>query len=71
MSKVFVSVAMSLDGYLAPPDAPATLMGERWMKLQAWVFPTAAFRRLLGLGEGGETGVDDDHVQATIDVSAV
>jgi dihydrofolate reductase len=58
-------MSMSLDGFVAPPD-DSLLMGELWMKLQAWVFPTAAFRKLLGLGEGGETGVDDDHVAATL-----
>lgn len=64
--KVFVSMSMSLDGYVEPPDGPAGLMGELWMKLQGWVFPQAAFRQLLGLGEGGETGSDNALVEATL-----
>jgi dihydrofolate reductase len=65
MTRVFVSMSMSLDGFVAPPD-DSLLMGELWMKLQAWVFPPAAFRKLLGFGEDGETGVDNDHVEATL-----
>jgi dihydrofolate reductase len=66
MSKVFVSMSMSLDGYIEPPGGPEALMGEQWMKLQGWIFPQQAFRELLGLGDGGETGGDNQLVEATL-----
>ncbi len=54
--------AISLDGYGAGPnqgiDAP---LGEQGERLHEWVFETRTFRELQGL-DGGETGVDDDHV---------
>ena len=33
--KVFFSVSMSLDGFIAP-ESPEDLMGQQWMELQAW-----------------------------------
>jgi dihydrofolate reductase len=62
--KVFFSVSMSLDGYLAP-DSPEELMGQQWMELQQWVFPLRFTRENLHLGEGGEEGRDDDIARAT------
>src|SRR6185437_3140380 len=52
MSKVFVSVSVSLDGYLAPPgmdlehagDPAHQDWGAQWGKLQSWVYPTRFFR---------------------------
>lgn len=57
--KVFFSVSMSLDGFIAP-DSPDELMGQQWMELQQWVFPTRFFRENLKLCEGGEEGCDND-----------
>ncbi|HEX7095825.1 MAG TPA: hypothetical protein VF183_08065, partial [Acidimicrobiales bacterium] len=57
--KVFFNVSMSLDGYIAP-ESLSELMGQQWMELQAWLFPTRFFRENLKLGEGGEEGTDDD-----------
>ena len=59
--KVFFSVSMSLDGYIAP-ESLGELMGRQWMELQAWVFPLRFFRENLKLGEGGEEGRDNDIV---------
>jgi dihydrofolate reductase len=64
--KVFFSVSMSLDGYIAPGSL-GELMGEQWMELQQWVFPTRFFRQNLHLGEGGEEGRDNDIAQATFE----
>lgn len=61
---VFFSVSMSLDGFIAP-ESSDELMGKQWMELQQWVFPTRFFRENLGLGEGGEEGLDDDVVRRT------
>ena len=60
MSKVFVSMGISLDGCVAEPNRSIENMGsEGWMSLHRWVFAQKAFREHLGLGEGGETGEDN------------
>src|SRR6187399_691218 len=64
--KVFFSVSMSLDGYIAP-QSPEELMGQQWMELQAWLFPTRFMRANLQLGEGGEEGLDDDIARSTFE----
>ncbi|MFD5405218.1 dihydrofolate reductase family protein [Streptomyces griseorubiginosus] len=77
--KVFFSVTMSLDGFMAPEDVPAEVVFTpegrddprarrwlaKWSELQAWVFPLRWFRESLGLGEGGEEGLDNDFARAT------
>jgi dihydrofolate reductase len=62
--KVFFSVSMSLDGFIAP-DSPDELMGQQWMELQQWIFATRFMRERLHLGEGGEEGRDNDIARAT------
>jgi dihydrofolate reductase len=64
--KVFFSVSMSLDGFIAPASA-ADLMGQQWMELQQWVFPQRYFRENLKLGEGGEEGRDNDILRETFE----
>ena len=64
--KVFFSVSMSLDGFIAP-ESLGELMGQQWMELQQWVFPQRFFRENLGLGEGGEEGRDNDILRDTFD----
>ena len=64
--KVFFSVSMSLDGFIAP-DSPEELMGQQWMELQQWLFPLRFMRESLQLGEGGEEGRDDDIARATFE----
>jgi dihydrofolate reductase len=61
--KVFFSVSMSLDGFIAP-ESLSDLMGQQWMELQRWVFPLRFFRENLKLGNGGEEGRDNDIVRA-------
>ena len=77
--KVFFSVTVSLDGFMAPGDVPVGYVfspegqndprAQRWMakwsELQAWLFPQRWFRENLGLGEGGEEGIDNDIARAT------
>lgn len=80
--KVFFSVTMSLDGFIAPepvpvddelfaPDAQDRPDIRRWMgqwsELQAWAFPLRFFRENLKLGEGGEEGLDNDIARATFE----
>ena len=62
--KVFFSVSMSLDGFIAPGWL-GELMGQQWMELQQWIFPQRFFRENLKLGEGGEEGRDNDLLQET------
>ena len=64
--KVFFSVSMSLDGFIAPESAEE-LMGQQWMELQQWVFPQRFFRENLKLGEGGEEGRDNDILRETFE----
>lgn len=64
--KVFFSVSMSLDGFIAP-DSPEDLMGQQWMELHQWMFPTRFIRENLKLGEGGEEGRDNDIVRETFE----
>src|SRR6478735_3457247 len=53
--KVFFSVSMSLDGFIAPeqrmddPDVQRWM--AQWMELQQWIFPQRFFRENLKLGE--------------------
>jgi dihydrofolate reductase len=77
--KVFFSVTMSLDGFMAPEAVPVEDVFspedqndprvQRWMtkwsELQAWVFPLRFFRENLKFGEGGEEGLDNDIARAT------
>lgn len=73
MSKVFVNVALSLDGSMAPEgmtlehwDRPETHdWGAKWGALMAWMLGTRYFRENLHFGPGGETGPVDDLVRAT------
>lgn len=64
--KVFFSVSMSLDGFIAPESA-SELMGPKWMELQQWVFPQKFFRELLKLGPGGKEGRDNDILRDTFE----
>ncbi|MGW0021324.1 dihydrofolate reductase family protein [Rhodococcus sp. NPDC003382] len=64
--KVFFSVSMSLDGFIAP-ESLDDLMGRQWTELQQWVFPQRFFRENLKLGEGGEEGRDNDILRQTFE----
>jgi dihydrofolate reductase len=64
--KVFFSVTMSLDGFIAP-ESVEDLMGQQWMELQRWIFPQRFFRENLKLGEGGEEGRDNDVLRETFE----
>src|SRR3954452_22233750 len=64
--KVFFSVSMSLDGFIAP-ESLGELMGQQWMELHAWMFPQRFFRENLKLGAGGEEGRDNDIARETFE----
>lgn len=73
MSKVFFSVGMTLDGFIAPEGmdmAHANEPGYKdwlslWSDLQKWQFQQQFFRQNLKLGEGGETGRENSLLEAT------
>ena len=69
--KVFFSVTMSLDGFIAPEertdDPGAQRWTAQWMELQQWIFPLRFFRENLQLGEGGEEGRENDIVRETFE----
>jgi dihydrofolate reductase len=68
MSKVFVSMGISLDGYVAGPNRSLQNMGgDGWGSLHAWLFGQRVFREKLKLGEGGETGADNRFLEAIFD----
>src|ERR1700737_4477384 len=75
MSKVFFSVTMSLDGFIAPArmqlGVPVDEWLPQWMELQAYVFDQRFFRENLGLGEGGETGEDNRILEETYNRTGV
>src|SRR3979409_1569664 len=64
--KVFFSVSMSLDGFIAPGSL-GELMGQQWMELQQWAFRRRFFRENVRRGEGGEEGRDNDIARETFE----
>ena len=68
-SKVFFSVAMTLDGFIAPQDRAddpeLKQWMAQWMQLQQWAFKQRFFRENLKLGTGGEEGVDNAVAEET------
>jgi dihydrofolate reductase len=67
MPRFFLDISMSLDGFVAGPNAtleePLGVGGER---LHDWVLRLASWRETHGL-EGGETGPDDELVRVRSD----
>ena len=69
MSKLKVlAFTVSIDGYGAGPrqslEHPLGVGGE---SLHEWFFPTRTFKEMLGGGEGGSSGVDDDFARRSFD----
>jgi dihydrofolate reductase len=79
--KVFFSVTMSLDGYIAPVDGGASAAMQegrtddpayrrwmaQWSQLQSWALSQRFLRENLKFGEGGETGPDNDFLKRTFE----
>jgi len=74
MSKVFVNIALSLDGYMAPEGMTLEHWGQpeykswgaKWGELMAWLMNQQYMRENLKLGAGGETGPVNDMVSHTM-----
>lgn len=70
MSKVFVNIGLSLDGFMAPEgmtmENPGYKnWGAKWGALMAWLVNQQYFRENLKFGPGGETGPVNDLVRST------
>lgn len=77
MSKIFVNIGLSLDGYMAPEgmtmenwDSPEYKnWGAKWGAMMGWILKQQYFRENLQLGSGGETGPDNDMLRDTMERS--
>jgi hypothetical protein len=74
MSKVFISIGLSLDGYMAPDwmtmENPGYKnWGAKWGTTMSWILNQQYFRENLQLGAGGETGPVNDLVRSTTERS--
>lgn len=75
MSKVFVNMSLSLDGYIAPEgmdmahfsDPTYKNWGAKWGALMAWALNQKYLRETLKIGPGGETGPVNDMVRHTFE----
>ena len=73
MSKVFVNIGLSLDGYMAPEgmtmDNPQNKgWGAKWGAMMSWIINQQYFREnVLKFGPGGETGPVNDMVRNTFE----
>ena len=77
MSKVFVNIGLSLDGYMAPEGMAIEHWstpeyknwGAKWGSLMGWVMQQKYFREKLQFGPGGETGPVNDMLRHTMERS--
>lgn len=77
MSKVFVNIGLSLDGFMAPEGMSLEYWsqptykawGARWGALMSWVLQLQYFRENLKFGPGGETGEVNDLFRFTMERS--
>jgi dihydrofolate reductase len=75
MSKVFVNIGLSLDGYMAPEGMTMAHWttpqykdwGAKWGALMRWLISTQYFRDKLKFGPGGETGPVNDMARYTME----
>ncbi len=75
MSKTFINIGLSLDGYMAPEgmtlenwDRPdINDWGAKWGALMSWIFNQQYFQQKLKLGSGGETGPINDMLRHTFE----
>jgi len=62
MSKVFVDMGISLDGFIAGPNGgQKNPLGDNGLKIHEWMFNQKSFRSHLGM-EGGETNNADNDI---------
>lgn len=77
MSKIFINIGLSLDGYMAPEGMALEHWstpeykewGAKWGALMGWVLKLQYFRENLKFGPGGETGPVNDMLRHTMERS--
>jgi dihydrofolate reductase len=77
MSKVFVNIGLSLDGYMAPEGMAIENWskpehknwGAKWGSLMSWILKQQYFRENLMFSSGGETGPVNDMLRYTMERS--
>jgi dihydrofolate reductase len=77
VSKVFVNIGLSLDGYMAPEGMSLDNWstpeykdwGAKWGTMMSWVLKQQYFRENLKFGPGGETGPVNDMLRHTMERS--
>ncbi|MDO8827254.1 dihydrofolate reductase family protein [Methylophaga sp.] len=77
MSKVFVNIGLSLDGYMAPEGMTLENWGRpefkdwgaKWGAMMSWVLELQYFRENLKFGPRGETGPVNDMFRYTMERS--
>lgn len=75
MSKVFVNIGLSLDGYMAPDGMDMAHFGDpgyknwgaKWGALMSWALNQQYLREKLKFGDGGETGPVNEMVRHTFE----
>jgi dihydrofolate reductase len=75
VSKIFVNIGLSLDGYMAPEgmaiehwETPEyKSWGAKWGALMGWLLRQRYFRENLKFGPGGDTGPVNDMVRHTME----
>jgi dihydrofolate reductase len=65
VSRVFFSVTVSLDGFMAPEWRSDEQWMNDWSRLQDYAFHQKFIRDNLKLGGGGETGIDNQILEET------
>jgi dihydrofolate reductase len=67
VTKLRLDITMSLDGFVAGPNASLEdPLGKGGMRLHEWAFAAASWRQQHGLS-GGETNADSDVIQESLD----
>lgn len=77
MSKIFVNIGLSLDGYMAPEGMSLEHWGTpeykdwgaKWGAMMSWILKQQYFRERLKFGPGGETGAVNDMLRHTMERS--
>src|SRR5688500_17112466 len=77
MSRIFVNIGLSLDGYMAPEgmslehwNTPGhKSWAAKWGALMGWILKQQYLRDRLKFGPGGETGAVNDMVRHTLERS--
>ena len=77
MSKIFVNIGLSLDGYMAPEGMTLEHWhspeykgwGTKWAAMMSWILELQYFREMLKFGPGGQTGQVNDMLRYTMERS--